>query len=49
MGLIGHAVSKEKKMFENNGYVRVHVFSTGTGANNPLGQLFFIYSIIQSI
>ena len=37
----------EKKMFENNGYV--HVYSPGAGADNPLGSIFFINSIIQSI
>ena len=34
-------------MFENNGYV--HVFSPGAGADNPLGSIFFINSIIQLI
>ena len=34
MKLIGQVVS-EKKMFENKGHV--HVYSPGTGANNPLG------------
>ena len=32
------------KMFENNGYV--HVYSPGTGSDNPLGSIFFMNSII---
>ena len=35
--LIGQAVS-EKNMFDCNG--RIHVFSSGAGKDNPLGQLF---------
>ena len=34
-------------MFDNNGYL--HVYSPGTGADNPLGQISFINSIIQSV
>ena len=41
--LIGKAVL-EKKRFENNG--NIHVFSPR--ADNPLGYLFFINTIIQS-
>ena len=37
LGLIGQAVSE--KMFENNYYI--HVYSPGTGADNPLGSNFF--------
>ena len=37
----------QKKMFENNGYI--HVYSPGTGADNPLRSNVFINSIIQSI
>ena len=29
----------EKKMFENNGYI--HVYSPGTGVDNPLGSILF--------
>ena len=46
MALIGHLVL-EKKMFENHGYI--HIYSPGTGADNPLRSSFFINSIIQSI
>ena len=45
-GIDWQAVS-EKKMFENNSYV--HVYSPGAGGDNPLGQIFFINSIIQLI
>ena len=41
--LIGQAVL-EKKRCENNGHI--HVFSPR--ADNPLGYLFFINTIIQS-
>ena len=34
-------------MFENGGYIQL--YSPGAGADNPLGQMFFINSIIQSI
>ena len=44
MALIGPAISE--KMFENNG--SVHVYRSVAGADNPLGQILFIYSIIQS-
>ena len=33
--------------FENIG--QIHVFSPGSGADNPLGYYFFINTIIQSI
>ena len=48
--LIGQVVL-EKKVFENNGHIHVHVYSPGAGADNPLplGSNVFIYSIIQSI
>ena len=36
-----------EKMFDNNSYI--HVYSPGTGADNPLGQILFINSIIQSV
>ena len=45
MALIGQVVSEE--MFENDGYV--HLYNSGAGADNPLGQMFFINSIIQLI
>ena len=45
MALIGQAVSVEK-MFKNGGYV--HVYNPGTGAENPLGSILFINSIIQA-
>ena len=38
LALISQAVS-EKKMFEKNG--NVHVYSPGTGADNPLGSISF--------
>ena len=37
----------EKKLFENNDHI--HVYSPGTGADNPLRSNVFINSIIQSI
>ena len=37
----------EMKMFKNNGYI--HVYSPGTGADNPLRSNVFINSICQSI
>ena len=37
LALIGQAVSEN--MFEYDNYI--HVFSPGTGANNPLGPNFF--------
>ena len=30
-----------KKMFENNGHI--HVYSPKTGADNPLGSMFFFF------
>ena len=44
--LVGQAVS-EKKMFEYYGHI--HVYSSGTGADNPLGQFFFIIINLLSI
>ena len=46
LALIGQAVSVEKN-FENSSHI--HVFSPEAGADNPLGQIFFINSIIQSV
>ena len=31
----------EKKVFENNGHMHVHVYSPGAGADNPLGYICF--------
>ena len=45
MALIGQAVS-EKKMFDDNGYV--HVYSPGTGADNPPGVKFFSLTVLFS-
>ena len=39
------AVSEEK-IFENNGYV--HIYSTGAGADNPLGSICFSLTILFS-
>ena len=36
-----------EKMFDNYGYI--HVYSPGTGGDNPLRSIFFFNSIIQSI
>ena len=36
-------------IFENNVYIRIHEYSPGAGADNPLGSNVFIDSIIQSI
>ena len=44
-GIDGQLVSE--KMFEDHGYT--HIYSPGTGADNLLRTVFFIYSIIQSI
>ena len=44
---IGWPSGSEKLMFEHNGYI--HVYSPGTGADNPLRSNIFINSIIQSI
>ena len=46
LALIGQLVS-EKMMFENYGYI--HIYSPGTGADNPPEVIYFINSIIQSI
>ena len=37
----------DKKIFDNNGHI--FVYSPGTVADNPLGQIDFINSIIQSM
>ena len=37
LALIGQLVS-EKNMFENHGYI--HIYSPGTGAENPLRSFF---------
>ena len=45
--LLNWPTVSEKKIFENNDYI--HVYSPGTGADNPLRSNFFINSIILSI
>ena len=45
-GIDWEAVS-EKKRFENIGHI--HVFSPRAGSDNPLGSIFLINSILQSI
>ena len=42
-------VVSERKMYENNGDGDIHVYSPGTGADNPPLGFVFIYSILQSI
>ena len=46
LALIGQGVL-EKKIFENGGHI--HVYSSGAGADNPLGSNFFINTFSQSI
>ena len=46
LAFIGQGVL-EKMIFENDGHIQV--YSPGAGVDNPLGSIFLINTIIQSI